>query len=878
MDTPPHDPDVTRSWPPPDPSTSPSPGVDTDALPPGYVVNGRFRVSAKLGRGGMGTVYRAEDLKLGQEIAIKFLIGREAHHPARVAALLHEVRTARRVSHKHVCRVHDIGELDGRPFLTMEYVRGEDLGSLLCRIGRLPIDKALEIALQIGAALQAAHDQGVIHRDLKPANVMLDEQGNARITDFGIAAAVEELDAESGLAGTPSYMAPELFVGAVPSAQTDVFALGAMLYEILSGRAPFRADTLEALRAQHGEPVPPLIETVPGVPADVDRVILRCMARNPHERPTSAVELLRALPGWDPLGDALARGETPSPSQVASAHGSGRLSARQAAWLVVGLVAILTLNIVIVQRRGLVANSQLPHSGQVLAEDARRHLAALGYPFDRDAEFEAWSFDFYQELIREIAAKETGPERWRVLAGRRPTAIDFYYRRSPQPLVPGFTSLHLAWQDPPIRVPGMVQVRLDPAGGLRELVAVPEGVGRVDESPSTVEVEATAPDWNVVLGLAALAPRLLEPATPRRIPQVFADRRAAWTGTYPESGIPIRVEAASLSGRVVSFRVVERELPAASLPPAENASEDVHQRTSWSLGDLIGLVVGIGGAYLAWTAVRTRRANYRDAARFAIFVIGLVDGATLLMAEHMSDVGAEVELCGSALVRGLMFGALYWALYLGLEPQVRRVWPEVLVSWTRLLEGRFRDPLVCSNTLAGIAAGAGVLLLELMRDTGVEWFELTGSEPIHQDLVTAATLNGVLAACGALFQLSLRFLGFAVVTVITMVLVRSVLRHRRWSAIVSIALVTGTFQAESSMAPWVQWPVAALQATVCVYCVTHHGMLGLAIGAATYGVLHGFPVTFDIDAWYAGAGLLALLDIGLVVTFGVSTLVRKPVP
>src|SRR5215471_249182 len=171
---------------------------------PGAVLAQRYRIVYLLGRGGMGEVYRADDLVLGQPVALKFL---PAASDAALSRFRNEVRTARQVSHPNVCRVYDIGEADGLTYLSMEYVDGEDLASLLRRIGRLPQEKALEIARQLCAGLAAAHEKGVIHRDLKPANIMLDGRGQVRVTDFGIAGVAEQIrDVRSG---TPAYMSPE---------------------------------------------------------------------------------------------------------------------------------------------------------------------------------------------------------------------------------------------------------------------------------------------------------------------------------------------------------------------------------------------------------------------------------------------------------------------------------------------------------------------------------------------------------------------------------------------------------------------------------------------------------------------------------------------
>src|ERR1044071_480947 len=170
-----------------------SSSVDEGRLPPGALLGGRYRIIGLLGRGGMGEVYRATDLALGQAVALKFLPEEASRTPRLLERFHGEGRVAGLVSHPNVCRVFDIGEVEGTPFISMEYVDGEDLASLLTRIGRLPADKAIETARKICAGLAAAHDRGVIHRDLKPQNIMINKRGEVVIMDFGLAAIASEL-------------------------------------------------------------------------------------------------------------------------------------------------------------------------------------------------------------------------------------------------------------------------------------------------------------------------------------------------------------------------------------------------------------------------------------------------------------------------------------------------------------------------------------------------------------------------------------------------------------------------------------------------------------------------------------------------------------
>src|SRR5436190_188940 len=216
---------------------------------PGAIIAGRYRLVSLLGRGGMGEVYRADDLTLDQPVALKFLPAGVAADADRLSQFHAELRIARQVSHKNVCRLYDLGDHEGRRFLTMEYVDGEDLATLLRRIGRLPHDKAVDIARQLCAGIAAAHERGVLHRDLKPANVMIDGDGNVRITDFGIATAGG--DGDTVVVGTPQYMAPEQLAGKPASIQSDIYALGLILFEIFTGRRAYEAKTFNELLSLH---------------------------------------------------------------------------------------------------------------------------------------------------------------------------------------------------------------------------------------------------------------------------------------------------------------------------------------------------------------------------------------------------------------------------------------------------------------------------------------------------------------------------------------------------------------------------------------------------------------------------------------------------
>ena len=325
-------------------SLSSTSGIDHGRFPPGTLLGGRYRIVGRLGRGGMGEVFRADDLKLGQSVALKFLPSDVDRDPARLTQLHTEVRMARQVSHPNVCRVYDIDEVDGHTFLSMEYVDGEDLASLLRRIGRFPQDRALEIARQVCAGLAAAHERGVVHRDFKPANVMIDGAGKVRVTDFGLAG----IAGETIRAGTPAYMAPEQLAGGEVTARSDIYALGLVLYEIFTGQRALEGRNLAELinRREQSGIVPPRT-LVKDLDPDIEIGIMRCLRPDPDARPGSALAVAASLPGGDPLAAALAAGETPSPAMVAAAGMSDAMSGRHvlmgAAWLTIAMLAIVLM-------------------------------------------------------------------------------------------------------------------------------------------------------------------------------------------------------------------------------------------------------------------------------------------------------------------------------------------------------------------------------------------------------------------------------------------------------------------------------------------------------------------------------------------------------
>jgi eukaryotic-like serine/threonine-protein kinase len=264
----------------------------------GTILSGRYRLESKLGSGGMSTVYLAIDETLDRPVAIKLLHAEISDEPDQLERFRREARAAARLSHPNLVGVIDAGEDGGRPYIVFEYVRGETLKRRIQREGRLPIDEAVAYGIEVGRGLAAAHSRMLVHRDVKPQNVLIDPDGRARVTDFGIARSLEAhgLTATGRVLGTTDYVSPEQAMGEEVDERSDVYALGIVLYEMLTGEVPYHAETQVAVAMKHvHEPMPDVFEGRPDVSAAVAAVVDRATAKDPAERYGSIAEMVRDL-------------------------------------------------------------------------------------------------------------------------------------------------------------------------------------------------------------------------------------------------------------------------------------------------------------------------------------------------------------------------------------------------------------------------------------------------------------------------------------------------------------------------------------------------------------------------------------------------------
>ncbi len=803
----------------------------------------------------MGEVYRADDLKLGQSVALKFLPKAFNADHDRLERFLNEVRLARQVSHPNVCRIYDAGEVDGHHFLSMEYVDGEDLASLLRRIGHVPKDKAIQIARQLCAGLAAAHDAGVLHRDLKPANVMVDGRGRARITDFGLAALAEQVAGHEILSGTPAYMAPEQLSGQSVSVRSDLYALGLVLYELFTGRRAFTAATANELRRLQSETTPSSPSSlVEGFDPAVERVILRCLDPDPARRPASALSVAAALPGGDPLAAALAAGETPSPEMVAEAGETGAISPA-IAWAALGVFVVsLVAFFALATRTSLVAIVPLEKPPEVLRERARSILAQAGY--ERPPADSLYAFEPDRGYLDDLLhRKDAGAARWDALRSAPPGAVTFWYRQSPEALVPKGAANIGDWiTDPAYTVPGSARVGLDPDGRLVSLLVVP--------GESAGALAGGEPDWTPLLQATGVDAKTLVPAAPAWAPPVFADRRAAWTGSWP--GHPaqvVRIEAAAVNARPTWLRVVEPwERPNDGPGPAGGFAV----RASKLTGAITFVTVLAIAAIVAWRNVRRGRGDRRGALRLALY-LGAARMLWFLGAHHVA-ASEEADLFGAHFAYSMYRLGFAYVAYLAIEPYARRLWPRFLVSWVRVLDGRFRDPLVGRDLLIGCAAGAVGAALERVQImlSGV----LGGApSPPNWSPWTFEPLRGAVPALVSVVAIHTQEV-LDVVFPLTLMLVFRWMFRRTLPAFVAMALVGLVLflPAAGSVPAYVLR--YAITTGMFGYVLFRAGILGAAAVLATSGLVSQLPLTPHPAAWFAGATLFSIAAISAPVAWG----------
>ena len=787
-----------------------------------------------IGRGGMGEVYRADDLKIGHTLALKFL-----SHPKHAQRLYEEVRIGRQISHPNVCRLYDVGDVDGQLFITMEFIDGEDLASLLRRVGRLPPEKGLSVCRDICNGVAAAHERGVIHRDLKPANVMIDGRGRARVTDFGLAVAGEGAGDRSG---TPAYMAPEQLAGGDASIASDIYALGLVLYEVFTGRRPFDAtSTHDLVIRQTAGDFPTPSSVTRDIPPTVERLILRCLEPDPRARPASVEEILPELPGGDPLAAALAAGETPTPAMVAAAARTGNLSAR-VAWCMLAIAAAGIIGTAVVSQRTLLTGLSAMKSPDVLRERARQILTDAGVNDRvRDSDLFVRLEPFTSQL----------------------TAV---YRQSTRPMRPRNPNATLFSSDPALDQ-GMANVDLDGQGRLRRFLIAPP----IMEASRAV----ASPDWQPFLFAAGYDPKLLTRTLPewasavvgppgRSVSFVDSDSKSAWRTRDGR-----RIEAAAYHGRPVFFSVITPETTRLAAPVGGPAY--FPEQIATVMYVIFMIAIPIAGLALARRHLLRRQGDRTGAFRAALifFVCSVI--SLVFAAHHSLRFIDELIIVSWHMAQATFWALVTAAIYLALEPIVRKRWPQILISWTRLLSGRISDPMVGRDVLVGAATATLAVLAwqATLLIAGITGFFTTPS--------TLGPARFVVAWFAyTLAEALLRGVGL----VILLVLVRAVISNDVGASLLT-ALLIAALTLGDTYGPWWLRAFYAVSASLAgVMLARHLGLLAVMSYVFFVLIQQRMPLTLDSEAWYFGRSMVVILMLFAIIAsaFRISVGARRWLP
>ena len=832
--------------------SSSSGSLDESRFLPGTLLAERYRIVALLGRGGMGEVYRADDLTLGQQVALKFLPDGAAGNEDALVRFRNEVRVARQVSHPNVCRVYDVGEIDGHLFLSMEYVDGEDLGSLLRRIGRLPTDKALEIARKLCAGLAAAHDKGVLHRDLKPANVMLDGRGQVLLTDFGLAGLADQIAGAEVRNGTPAYMAPEQLAGKEVTVKSDIYSLGLVLYEIFTGKRPFEASTLAELVRARSETTPVSPSTlVRDLDPAVERVILRCLEPEPAQRPSSALAVAAALPGGDPLAAALAAGETPSPQMVAAAGEGAGLEPRVAIPLFAAVILGLVIFFVLANRVSALEQIHPGFPPDVLSQKAREIIQQLGYT--TPAVDEARGFSWEEDFVHYVDEHDKPAPRWDEVLSHPPALLSFWYRQSPRPLTtvdfiddlltPGIVTPD---EPPPIQS-GMIGVGLDYQGRLLSFRAMP--AQRQEPAKDVPPV-----DWTPLFAAAGLDAKQFQPADPLWTDLEAADARMAWTGKWPGTDRPLRIEATAWRGKADWFTLIGPWTKPQRMPAGPSSLRG--RITNRILACLIVLLY-CGAMFLARRNYKRGKGDRRGALRLAVWMFGVQFTLWLLRAHFVAAVGVFAAFL-IAISTALFYAGVIWTLYLAIEPYVRQRWPQTIISWSRVLAGHIRDPIVGRDVLFGAVLGISWGLIYQIR-----FLPVFAVSPVLTSTDFLTSVRSATAACLMHVPYAVRgALGFFFLLFVLRVLLRN-----QWLAAAAFVLLFAAPKFIGSNYLYLDAPAQLLIYGIASVMVVRFGLVTLAIGIFVADVLLNVPITMNASAWYFPTTAFVLLGVAALAAW-----------
>jgi serine/threonine-protein kinase len=642
--------------------------------------------------------------------------------------------------------------------------------------------------------------------------------------------------------------------------RSDIYALGLVLYEVFTGKRAFaEAPALVRARGEHTPSRPSSV--VKDLDLIVEKVILRCLETDPASRPPTALAVAAALPGGDPLAAALAAGETPSPQLVAASGDKAGLRPRTAvvclAGVLLGLAVVASLSI----HYSALEKMGLEQTPEVLTQKSREIVARLGYA-GRPAD-SAFSLRFDGDF-QDYVEKNDKPPHWEAVLAARPSLLQYWYRQSPDTLLANefkdnlLTPGIVTQDDPPTVLSGMINLQLDPQGRLTYFQAIPPQ--KLDEKKDPARAQATpAPfDWNILFNAASLDPSQLQAAEPTWTSLAASDARMAWTGTWPGTTRPLRVEAAAFQGKPVFFSLIGNWTKADRSTSSEKKS--LGQRVSSIFGLVLVCSLLVGSAFLARRNYRRGRGDREGALRLALVMFVLEIGL-FWCRSHFSSLGNILFLSVVAASTALFIAGVTWMLYMAIEPWVRRHWPQTIISWSRLLSGQGRDPVVGRDILFGVLLGVTWTLVFQIRSIPMMHM---GSAPF---LFSTEALMGGREALGAWLR---QWPGSIQTTLIFFFVLfgLKVLLRKEWIAAIVFIAIFALPRALNSTYVTVELPAQILVYAIAVLLVLRFGFVSLACAIFTVDLMANAPFSSDFSAWYMMTSILALLSVLALAGWG----------
>lgn len=643
-------------------------------------------------------------------------------------------------------------------------------------------------------------------------------------------------------------MAPEQLAGKEVTVRSDIYSLGLVLYEILTGKRPYESDTLAGLERARSSGAPPTPSTlIKDLDPRVERVVLRCLESDPARRPPSALAVAGALPGGDPLAAALAAGETPSPEMVAAAGEGSCLSSKIAFPLFAAALVILVIQAGLQLRLNALDRMGFSESSEVLQHKVTEILRSLGYA-DSPVDW-VTGFDLDLGLTRYVQRNDNPPDWDRVLRERPPNVI-FQYRQSDAPIIasqyhddkltPGIVTL----DDPPPITSGMIMVETDIHGRLLHLEAVP---------PQVLAPAAATPassDWNALFKAADLDPAQFHSVEPERTWLATSDARAAWTGKWPGTNRDLRIEAAALRGKPVAFELIAEWRNPNRLADASGASPN-----EWVLAAILIVIFNLA-PILGLRNYQQNKGDSRGAFRLAAFIF-YVQMILWLFRGHFAPTLELVMPFVMGLCSALLYGAVIWLIYMAIEPYIRRRWPQGIIAWSNVLTGHWHDPVVGREVLFGALFGALWLLISRLADV---WRMAHGA---GLNVGNTGYLNGLRSGLGISLLAIPGSIRTALIFFFLIFLLRVLLRNQ-WLAVAAFVGLFLFLDVPGSHYPWMDAVESTVSYGLAAIVITRFGLLALAAGVFVHDLVVYLPVTLNSGAPYFPESILV---VSIVLAF-----------